>query len=55
MQKIQGKLFQAGYDHGLDATLIPSTSSLWTPVFIPPDFKCASEKEKGEVEEKDEK
>lgn len=45
MQRIQGKLFQAGYDHGLDAILVPPTSSLRTAVSIPQGFKYASEGE----------
>jgi len=39
VKKIQGRLYQAGYDFGLDQALIPSTSELRTSVEIPEDFQ----------------
>ena len=36
---IQGRLYQAAHDFGLDQALIPSTSELRTPVAIPNDFQ----------------
>lgn len=51
VQKIQGKLFQASYNHGLDAAIIPSASSLRTFISIPLDFKYVSERDEGEAEE----
>lgn len=48
--RIQGKLFQVGYDMGLDEALIPSTNSLRVPVSIHASFKYNDEVE-AEVEE----
>ena len=39
VQQIQSRLYQAGYDFGLDQALIPSTSELRTLVEIPEDFQ----------------
>ena len=39
VQQIQSRLYQAGYDFGLDQALIPSTSELRTSVEIPEDFQ----------------
>ena len=39
VKEIQGRLYQAGYDFGLDQALIPSTSELRTSVDIPEDFQ----------------
>lgn len=44
-KKIQGRLFQAGYDFGLNEVLIPPTSSLRVPISILGDFKYADDEE----------
>ena len=43
VKEIQGRLYQAGYDFGLDQSLIPSTSELRTSVNIPEDFQYVVE------------
>lgn len=44
-KKIQGRLFQAGYDFGLNEVLIPPTSALRVPISILGDFKYADDEE----------
>lgn len=53
VKKIQGQLFQAGYDFGLNEAFIPSTSALGVPVSIPGEFKYMDEDEDEDEDEEE--